>query len=218
MTRYKLICFDLDGTLIDDTIFIWQTIHKHLGTDNHARRQAQQKFFNEEITYEEWAHHDVALWKQLGATQQHLREAIKPLKLMCGARETLTELKKQGYTLAIISGSLDFALEHVLPDYRHFIDHLYINKITFDLQGKIQEIIPTQYDLEHKATALKEIVEKEKITLKQCVFVGDHHNDIAVAKIAGLSIAFNSKSPELNAVCSVVIQEKDLRIILKHLD
>lgn len=213
---YKLICFDLDGTLIDDTIFIWQTIHDHFGTNTAAREKAKQQFFNAEITYEAWAKHDIALWKQVGATKRHLLDAIKPLKLMQGARETMHELKRRGYIIAVISGSIDFALEYVFPDYKQFVRYVYINKIHFDAHEKLHDITPTRYDLEHKATALQELTQKEGISLQQCIFVGDHHNDIAVAKISGMSIAFNSKSPELNAVCDVVIAEKDLRKILVH--
>jgi hypothetical protein len=38
-----------------------------------------------------------------------------------------------------------------------------------------------------------------------------------LARIAGLSVAFNCRSPELARVASVVVQEKDLRAVLPHL-
>ncbi len=41
--KYKLVCFDLDGTIVDDTIFIWQTIHNHLKTDKKRRIEATKK-------------------------------------------------------------------------------------------------------------------------------------------------------------------------------
>ena len=40
--RYRLACFDLDGTLVDDTIFIWQTLHDHFGSDATRRRHARE--------------------------------------------------------------------------------------------------------------------------------------------------------------------------------
>ncbi len=43
-------------------------------------------------------------------------------------------------------------------------------------------------------------------------------NDIEIAKLAGFSIAFNSKSEELNEVSDVVIEKKDLREILEYLN
>ena len=61
------------------------------------------------------------------------------------------------------------------------------------------------------------IAEREKISLSECVFVGDNHNDVHVAEIAGLSIAFNCKSESLAEVCDVIVENKDLREVLKYI-
>lgn len=214
---YKLICFDLDGTLIDETIFVWQTIHDALKTDKEARKKAMDDFYSGRISYSEWARHDIRIWKREGANKKILLNAIKPLKLMKGAMETLRTLKKRKLKLAIVSGSIDIALKSVLPNYKEFFDDVYINKIIFEKNGKIKKIIPTKYDIEHKGLALKEIAKKEKIKLKECVFIGDHHNDVNIAKIAGLSLAFNCKSDKLAQISDVLIKKKDLREILKYI-
>jgi len=215
--KYKLACFDLDGTIIDETESIWQTIHDHLQTDKNKRKQAKEDFFNKKMSYEEWARHDVELWKEVGATKKEILESLGKLRLMKGARETLDELKKKGLKLAIISGSLNFAIETVLPDYKEFFDHIFMNEIYFDDDGKIKKIRPTKYDMIHKATALRETCKRENIKESECIFVGDHHNDIQAAEAAGLGISFNSKSKELDAVCDVKIEEKNLKEILKFI-
>jgi len=46
---------------------------------------------------------------------------------------------------------------------------------------------------------------------------GDHHNDVTIAKIAGLSIAFDAKNEELRRTADVVIDRKDLREVLKYI-
>jgi phosphoserine phosphatase len=211
---YKLICFDLDGTLIDEIIFIWQAIHDAVDTPLEIRRKAMDDFFSKKITYAEWARHDVELWKQKDVTKERLKEIIAPLKLMPGALETIFELKKQGMKIAIISGSIDIALEHVFPNYEELFDEVYINKLIFNEDGTIKDLISTKFDLEHKATALKQIAERDGLSLNECVFIGDHDNDIHVAETAGLSIAFNSKSDKFSQICNHVIDEKDLRLIL----
>jgi phosphoserine phosphatase len=215
--RYKLICFDLDGTIIDETIFIWQTIHDSIGTDKKRRMQAMDDFHAKRISYSEWAARDVEQWKECGATKEKLLEAIRPFRLMPGAREVLAELKKKGHKLAIISGSIDIALEYVLPDYRDYFDDIFINRLLFNSDGTIQKIESTPYDFEHKASALKKICERENIHPKECVFVGDHNNDVKVAQLAGLSIAFNCKSERLAQVADVVVKKKDLREVLRHI-
>ncbi|MFC1690894.1 HAD family hydrolase [Nanoarchaeota archaeon] len=217
--KYKLICFDLDGTIIDETIFIWQTLHDELGTDPVVRKKAAEDYYAGRITYAEWAEHDIKMWKEQSATKEKLLHAIRKLKLMKGARETLEELKqrkKHGLKIALISGSLDFALEYVLPDYKEIFDDIYINKVVFNDDGTINKIIPTAHDHVHKATALKEICEKENISIEESIFVGDHENDIYIAETAGFSIAFNCKSDKLAQISDVVIEKKDLREILPY--
>ena len=55
------------------------------------------------------------------------------------------------------------------------------------------------------------------IKLVEVVTVGDEENDLELAKISGLSIAFNSNSKDLKKACDVVIDNNDLREILEHI-
>jgi len=215
--KYKLVCFDLDGTLVDDTIFIWQTLHDHFGTDKDARKEMIEKFLRKEVTYQQWADHDVVMLKKKGATKDKIITLIKKLKLMRGAKDTVGKLKAQGIKLAVISGSLDIVLDTLFPD--HPFDDVLINKFEFDNEGNLMGCVATKYDIEHKATGLKMIAKREGFDLSECVFVGDNHNDIHVAEIAGLAIAFNSKSETFSEMCDVVIPNdvQDMRAILPHI-
>ncbi|MBD3313943.1 HAD-IB family phosphatase [Candidatus Woesearchaeota archaeon] len=215
--KFRLICFDLDGTIIDETVFIWQTIHDHVKTDKEKRQKAAEDFFSKRISYEQWMTGDLEMWKEVGATKKEIMEALEPLKLMPGAMEALKELKRRGLKLAIISGSLNIAIEKVMPDYNDYFDDVFINHIYFDEHGNISGGKATAHDFEHKASALKEICKRESISPDECVFVGDHENDIQAAEAAGLSIAFNCKSDSLAQVADVVIEKKDLREILDHI-
>ena len=215
MPKYKLVCFDLDGTLIDNVTFSWQIFHDYFKTDRHRREDAKNAFFSGRITYLQWAEHDINLWKEKNAKKDDFLDAMGHLKLMKGAMETLTELKKRGLKLAIISGSLNIILEKLIPNYGDFFDDVFLSKIYFDEKGKICKVEATEFDMDAKALALKKIAEREKIGIKECVFVGDYLNDMKIIQEAGLGIAFNCRHDELKKAADAVVDKKDLREILK---
>ncbi|HCN08333.1 MAG TPA: hypothetical protein DIT01_10400 [Lentisphaeria bacterium] len=213
--QYKLICFDLDGTLVDDTVYIWKTLHDAFDVPKDQRRRHYEDYLNGRITYAQWFEADIDAWHERGKRRNDLLAVIRQLSLMPGAIETLDTLRQQGYKLAIISGSIDIVIDTLLGT-DHF-DDVFVNRIFFDDAGNITGGEPTPYDMEHKATGLRVIAERESLQLEECVFIGDNENDVHIAEIAGLSIAFNSKSPRLDEIADVVIEKKDLREVLQYL-
>ncbi len=217
MTKYKLVCFDVDGTLVDNVKFSWQVFHDYFQTNKNKREEVKNKFLNKEISYLEWAQHDINMWKEKNAKKVDFLKAIEPLRLMKGAMETLLELKKNGLKLAVISGSINIVLEKFIPNYNEIFDDVFLSRIYFDEQGNIAKIEPTEFDMIRKAEALKNIADREKISLNECVFVGDYLNDRKVIQEAGLGIAFNCMHDKLKKVADVVIEKKDLREVLKYI-
>jgi phosphoserine phosphatase len=210
--RFPLVCFDLDGTLVDDTIFIWQTLHERFATDAADRRRAREDFFAGRIPYARWFETDLELLDRAGATREAVLAVLDELRPMAGSRETIDELRRRGHRLAVISGSLDIVLEHLFP--ARLFDHVLINRIAFAADGRIAGGTPTPFDLEGKAAGLRELCRREGIGTERAAFVGDNGNDLWIAREAGLAIAFNCKSEELRAACGAEVREKDLRGIL----
>ena len=217
MPKYKLVCFDVDGTLIDNVKFSWNIFHDYFKVDMKRRENARNDFFNGKISYLQWAWHDINMWKEKGAKKEDFLKAIEGLSLMNGAMETLQELKKNNLKLAIISGSMNILLEKFIPNYNNFFDDVFLSKIYFGEDGKITSIEPTEFDIEKKAEALKQIAKRENISLNECVFIGDYLNDIKVMQEAGLGIAFNCQHDELRKAADVVIEKKDLREVLRYI-
>jgi phosphoserine phosphatase len=215
--RYDLVAFDVDGTLVhhpeDKTV--WEVLNRRFtGTDDqNALRWDQYK--SGKLSYAEWVTLDIASWRDAGATRETITGSFGELNLVAGARETLRELKSQGARLAVISGTLDVLLDVLFPD--HPFDEVYTNHIAFDAEGRIAHWRATPFDMDGKGIALRSIALREEIPLSRCAFVGDHANDLAAARLAGFSIAFNPKSAELEAAVSAVVRSRDLRDILPHL-
>jgi len=211
--EYPLVCFDLDGTLVDDTVFIWKTLHERFATDAAARRRAHDDHFAGRISYARWFETDLELLDRAGATRDGILRVLDDLRPMAGAGETLAELRRRGHRLAVISGSLDIVLEHLFPGQR--FDHVLINRVVFAAGGRIAGGTPTPFDLEGKAAGLRELCRREGIATRQAAFVGDNVNDLWVAREAGLAIAFNCKSEELRRACHAEVAGRDLRGILE---
>jgi len=210
----RLVCFDLDGTLIEKTVFIWSTLHEHFGSDPEKRKKAADDYHNGRISYADWFASDLTLLKERGANHAGMLQAFETLKPTPGSSECIQTLKDRGYKLGLISGSLDMVLDHFFPQKP--FDHVLINQIHFDPEGKIKGGTPTPYDLEGKADGLIELARREGINSNQCAFVGDNLNDLAVMKAAGLSVGVFIKDPQVAKTVDIQIHESDLRALLPH--
>ncbi len=214
-TERCLVAFDVDGTLVDDTVFIWETLHEHFGTDPRRRELTREAFMRGDITYEEWFEHDLEEFATTGADQRGFEAVLATMRPMRGAHEVLSELHSRGVLLAVISGSLDIVLEHIFPDHP-FLEVL-INHLGFDERGRMDGARATLYDMGRKGEGLEMVARKCGVPLSRCAFVGDNINDLEAVQAAGLGVAFNYKSEELAAVADVRLASRDLRDLLPYL-
>lgn len=213
---YPVVCFDLDGTLLDGTIFIWKTLHEHFRTDPDRRRRAREDFFSGRIPYHQWFETDLELLSERGANRVQITEMLKKsVRPMRGALETLEALGRAGVKRAILSGGLDVVLWSFFR--REVFSVVLLNKLYFSDEGLIAGGKATPYDLERKADGLFEIARRLGVEPEDCAFVGDNYNDLSAASVAGRSIAFCPKSEELRHRAHVTVDERDLRAVLPHL-
>ncbi len=215
----KLVCFDLDGTLIDEFEGheYWGTLHRtiegEVGQRKNLQRMADYKAGK--ISYRDWVDLDLGDFQKLGATKADFEKAAQKHALFPGAKEAVRELHARGYKLAVISGSLNIFIDFLFPD--HPFDDVFANEVWFDDEGKIAGWKDTVYEDGAKHKALRMICEREGIDIKDSVFVGNYDNDIDAMEAAGFAIAFLPKSEGVRAVADVVIEKKDVREILKHI-
>jgi len=216
MRPYDLICFDVDGTLVvhPEEKIVWEILNTRFTGSDTVNRTRYEHYRSGRITYAQWVALDVGDWLAAGATRSEILAAIEDLRLVGGVHGTLAELRRRGYKLGIISGTLDIVIETLLPE--HPFDDVFLNKLLFDEKNALVGCHATPYDVDGKARALREIAAREGIPIERCAFVGDAFNDVEVAREAGFSIAFNPKCRELSDVCDIVVRGNDLAAILPH--
>lgn len=214
--HYPVVCFDLDGTLIDGTVFIWETLHDYFKTDMEKRNRAREDFFSGRIPYRAWFETDLELLSARGADRERISIMLKEkMRPMIGAHETLSVLRGEGVKTAILSGSLDVVLSAFYEP--EMFDVVFLNKVRFDEIGLLSGGDATLYDLEKKGEGLLEIAARLGVCPSECAFVGDNYNDLSAVAVAGRSIAFCPKSSDLRERADVTIDRRDLRAILPHL-
>jgi phosphoserine phosphatase len=213
---FDLVAFDVDGTLVrepnDRTV--WEVLNERFTGRAEQNVDRYAKYRSGELSYAEWVALDVGGWQRAGATRAEIIAALAPLRLVDDTRDALETLKRAGYRLVVISGTLDLLLHTLLPHPP--FDDIYANHIGFDDAGRISHWHATPFDMKGKAEAFRAVAQAWGIPLARCAYVGDSANDIWVAREAGFTLAFNPKSPELVAVADVTVRSSSLRSILPH--
>jgi HAD superfamily phosphoserine phosphatase-like hydrolase len=218
-SRFRVIGFDLDGTLLRGYEFSWTLMWEYLKVPPAVSKAARRKFLIGKRTFEaykEWCEHDYSHMRQHGLRREAFAEITKSVTPTNNLSETLQTLRNDGFVLAIISGGIDAFVYEKIPDADELFDYICINRLRYDDQGVISGIEPTPFDFAGKAVALEMICKKHGATLDQAVFVGEGYNDESAAFAAGLSIAYPPHGQVIPAASRVEVAEDDLSKILPH--
>ncbi|MDF1539585.1 MAG: HAD family phosphatase [Candidatus Thorarchaeota archaeon] len=203
----QLVVFDLDGTLTTHNSSWWR-LHEHFNTHEEGGKYYDQ-YFAGTIDYQEWADLDAGLWK--GQPLSEVLKIAEETEIMPGSVETIQELKKNGISVAVLSGGIDILAERIVE--RIGIDYLMVNKIHHE-NGIITGKVDVNVGWGGKAEEIKQVCKDFNVDLSETAFVGDGKNDIAVFPVVALSIAFNPEADEVAEAASIVVRKKDLREVL----
>jgi HAD superfamily phosphoserine phosphatase-like hydrolase len=214
--KYKVIAFDLDGTLLRRLDYSWSAVWEELGLQADYRSAAMLGYLHNQISYSEWCERDYQQLRNYGLTKKHFTEIAHKITVTRYLRDAVVDLRTNGLIVAIISGGLDALLKVMIPDAEELFDYICINRMRFGSDQVISGIDPTPFDFDNKANALAAICRKHGCTLRESVFVGEGPNDAKAARVAGLAIAYPPKHGGLVALTGIGIVKDDLREILPH--
>ena len=183
----RLICFDMDSTLIQTECIDELAIRAGVGDQVKA---ITERAMRGEIDFKESFSQRVALLKGLDVSV--MQDIAEHLPITEGADRLISVLKRCGYNIAILSGGFTYFGEYL--QRRFGIDYVYANELEVDDNGKLTgRYLGEVVDGHRKAELLKLIAQVEKVNLAQTIAVGDGANDLPMISEAGLGIAFHAK-------------------------
>ena len=183
----RLICFDMDSTLIQTECIDELAERAGVGAEVKAITESAMRG---EIDFKESFKRRVALLKGLDASV--MEEIAQNMPITEGVDRLMSVLKRCGYKIAILSGGFTYFGEFLQRKYG--IDYVYANELEIGEDGRLTgRYLGEIVDGHRKAELLKLIAQVEKVNLAQTIAVGDGANDLQMLGEAGLGIAFHAK-------------------------
>lgn len=149
-----------------------------------------------------------------GLKAEALIEVERRLTLTNGALELIQQARESKWKIAILSGGFMEILQPIMT--RLEIDLYRANNLEIVDSVLTGEVTGEILDRSLKAKLLREFAASLDVELERTIAVGDGANDIEMVKSAGIGIAFCAK-PILKEFADVVIDDRDLRLILQYL-
>ncbi len=208
--KIKLVCFDLDGTLIDDYTF--SRIFTELKRLDEVKIPIG-KWVRLEYPLRDFLMDVARLFK--GVEYRAVEKAVKKLKLMKGAKELMSFLKSNYVKTAIITGCPEISPKTVAKKLG--IDFYATNDWEVKNGVFTGNVNFRMLDNEDKVKIMQMFANKVGCELSEVAAIGDSMADAPMIDKAGIGIAFNVEHEELTKISDYTIKEKDLSKVIEIL-
>jgi len=209
--KYKLIIFDIDGT-ITKHISSWRYIHEKLGLWYDLAYRYQEKFLAGKISYREFCELDAAHWK--GMPEKKIRAIFQKAPYVKNAKRYLRNLKEMGFRLVAISTGLQYIADRIKKElgFHYVLSNRLISRKGI-LTGKVK------INITHgaKGKILRRILKRFRVKPEEVIVVGDSSGDIPLVKNSGYSIAFNSSDREFSRMVDYDCGTKDFKEVVEKI-
>ncbi|MFH1645859.1 MAG: HAD-IB family phosphatase [Candidatus Omnitrophota bacterium] len=210
--KYKLIVFDIDGT-ITKHISSWRYIHEALNLWDALAFKYQEQFLKGSISYRKFCELDAAHWK--GLEDAKLRGVFKDVPYSKNVKPCILKLKKLGFKLVALSTGLQYIANRVKNELN--FDYVISNRLNV-YKGRLTGGVTINISHGGKGSVMKKIIKNFHIKPSEVIVVGDSAGDISLARHAGYSIAFNSSDEEFSQIVNYECKTNDFMEIFRKIE
>ncbi|MBN1356674.1 HAD-IB family phosphatase [bacterium] len=205
MKNYKIVVFDVDGTLTQ-VRSVWEYLHRKLGIWDSQGEPNLADYRSGRIDYREFARRDAAGYR--GVARSRILELLESIPMRSGWSECLHMFRARGMKIALVSTGLD-----ILVDRFTRVDHRSANKLGFDndvCTGQVEVCV----SMNGKKSFLDRLLDEIGIGWEEVVVIGDSEGDCEIMLAAGLSIAVDPSEAKVAQAADFQIDGSDLTHIL----
>jgi phosphoserine phosphatase len=206
-SRWRLACFDLDGTLVRGT-----TVSRHLADrfgQSEQMAELERRYATGEISNSVVAAEQARNYRGIPLSQ--VVGKLSDIVCIDGIDSTLTTLHERGIESLLGTVTWTFAAEEF--GRRHRFAAVSGTEIDLDSSGVPTGGVKRHFDEWDKLKFVASYCEANGIDLAECVAVGDSRSDVPLFEAVGFSIALNATSQAREAA-SVALDTENLTDIL----
>lgn len=185
----RLVVFDVEGVLIPKNRYILFEISRKIGFLDLVQIIVLGLFYEIGLLPLEFSLRKIfAMLK--GLEQEKVVELHKKIPFLPGTEEVFKKLNTKGYRTALISSGLPMlAVKDIATRLK--ADYAYGLELEIDKKQLTGNIGGNVIKSGGKATVLREILEKENLTPKDCIVVADDRNNLSMLSLCKLKIGYN---------------------------
>ncbi len=221
----KVAFFDIDGTLFRWSLFIEyvELLFSKGILDPSLKKGYENEYkawVNREGVYEDYINAMVKVFHSnsqgihIDEFRQVVKEALesKEKRVYRFTRDLIKDLKEKGYFLVAISHSAKIAVDIFAENYG--FDKVYGLRFELDDSKHFTGKVMDKEEIFNKASIVKRVLEKYKLSLKDSYAVGDTASDAPMLELVDNPIAFNPNK-ELYEIAKkkgwkIVVERKDV--------
>lgn len=177
-----LLCFDLDGTLIQTST--WEAFNTRLGISSEDDYRLFKEYRDGTLAYKDWIVELVKLYKENGVvTKKEIEDVANDIELRPEAEAAIADAKEKGYRVIMLSGAID-TMAKALAAKAGIGEWYASNKAVFNESDELIDIEQGGDEREAKLLILKEFCLKNGYNLSDVIVVADGGNDTELFKVA----------------------------------